>query len=256
MCDSQGRPINLFVTAGQVSDYISARAFVDSLPNVQWVLGDRGYDAAQFMVSFGNNGIRICLSDRKQPLTSVKYDKRRYKRRNRIEIMFGRLKNTSAWHPATISAQRCVSPPSHAPPSSFFGCEARPEFLVISCAGGVSVGPLRPPASSLSAGPSWPGAVPTAIPPPVRGQVPTTSGFPPQARPPPLGVGSNPEATPRPVHLRLLPPDVAAAPGSWPGAWAARPPPGAPHRCAELLPCTIAGPLRAQVSQRSADQDP
>ncbi len=34
ICDSQGRPLNLFVTAGQVSDYIGARALVSSLPKV------------------------------------------------------------------------------------------------------------------------------------------------------------------------------------------------------------------------------
>jgi len=45
ICDSQGRPLNLFVTAGQVSDYIGARALLGSLPNVDWLLGDRGYDA-------------------------------------------------------------------------------------------------------------------------------------------------------------------------------------------------------------------
>lgn len=27
VCDSQGRPISLFVTAGQVSDYIGARGY-------------------------------------------------------------------------------------------------------------------------------------------------------------------------------------------------------------------------------------
>jgi transposase len=32
ICDSQGRPLNLFVTAGQVSDYIGARALLSSLP--------------------------------------------------------------------------------------------------------------------------------------------------------------------------------------------------------------------------------
>ena len=42
ICDSQGRPLNLFVTAGQVSDYIGARAMVSSLPKVDWLLGDRG----------------------------------------------------------------------------------------------------------------------------------------------------------------------------------------------------------------------
>ena len=32
ICDSQGRPVSLFVSAGQVSDYIGAAALFDSLP--------------------------------------------------------------------------------------------------------------------------------------------------------------------------------------------------------------------------------
>ena len=32
ICESQGRPLNLFITAGQVSDYIGARTLVSSLP--------------------------------------------------------------------------------------------------------------------------------------------------------------------------------------------------------------------------------
>jgi hypothetical protein len=40
VCDSQGRPLNLFVTAGQVSDYIGAKALISSLPNVEWLLDD------------------------------------------------------------------------------------------------------------------------------------------------------------------------------------------------------------------------
>ena len=43
--DSHGRPLSFFVTAGQVSDYIGARALLSSLPSVDWLLGDRGYDA-------------------------------------------------------------------------------------------------------------------------------------------------------------------------------------------------------------------
>ena len=42
ICDSKGRPIDLFVTAGQVSDYIGARALLGHLPKVDWLLGDRG----------------------------------------------------------------------------------------------------------------------------------------------------------------------------------------------------------------------
>ena len=45
ICDSLGRPLNLFVTAGQVSDYIRARAPLGSSPKAEWLLGDRGYDA-------------------------------------------------------------------------------------------------------------------------------------------------------------------------------------------------------------------
>jgi transposase len=48
ICDGQGRPLNLFVTAGQVSDYIGARALLGSMPKVEWLLGDRGYDADWF----------------------------------------------------------------------------------------------------------------------------------------------------------------------------------------------------------------
>jgi transposase len=91
ICDSQGRPLNLFVTAGQVSDYIGARALVSSLPKVDWLLGDRGYDADWFREALKDKGISACIPGRKQRKRPVKYDKRRYKRRNRIEIMFGRL---------------------------------------------------------------------------------------------------------------------------------------------------------------------
>lgn len=34
ICDSRGRPLNLFVTAGQVSDYIGARALLSGRPQI------------------------------------------------------------------------------------------------------------------------------------------------------------------------------------------------------------------------------
>ena len=93
ICDSQGRPLNLFVTAGQVGDDIGARALPSSLPDVDGLLGDRSYDAYWFRDASKDKGIRACIPGRKQRKKPVKYDKRRYKRRNRIEIMFGRLKD-------------------------------------------------------------------------------------------------------------------------------------------------------------------
>ena len=43
--NGQRLSLDLFVIVGQVSDYIRAQAFLNSLPNVNWLLGDRGYDA-------------------------------------------------------------------------------------------------------------------------------------------------------------------------------------------------------------------
>ncbi|WP_140986133.1 IS5 family transposase [Asticcacaulis tiandongensis] len=102
--DANGRPISLFMTAGQVSDYTGAAALLDSLPRAKWLLGDRGYDADWFRDALQAKGITPCIPGRKSRTDPVKYDKRRYKRRNRIEIMFGRLKD---WRRVATRYDRC-----------------------------------------------------------------------------------------------------------------------------------------------------
>jgi transposase len=74
------------------------------LPDVDWLLGDRGYDADWFRDALKDKGIRPCIPGQKQRKKTVKYDKRRYKRRNRIEIMFGRLKD---WRRVATRYDRC-----------------------------------------------------------------------------------------------------------------------------------------------------
>ena len=58
ICDSRGRRLNLFITAGQVSDYIGAQALLSGLPNVEWLLCDRGYDADWLREALHNKRIR------------------------------------------------------------------------------------------------------------------------------------------------------------------------------------------------------
>jgi len=77
---------------------------LSGLTQVDWLLGDRGYDADRFREALQDKGIRACIPGRKQRKTPVKYDKRRYKRRNRIEIMFGRLKD---WRRVATRYDRC-----------------------------------------------------------------------------------------------------------------------------------------------------
>lgn len=94
------------MTAGQVSDYTGAAALLDSLPAADWLIADRGYDADWFREALKDKGISPGFPGRKSRGKPVRYDKRRYKRRNRIEIMFGRLKD---WRRIATRYDRCAT---------------------------------------------------------------------------------------------------------------------------------------------------
>ena len=51
-----------------------------------------------------DKGISACIPGRRQRKIPVKYDKRRYKQRNRIEIIIGRLKD---WRRLATRYDRC-----------------------------------------------------------------------------------------------------------------------------------------------------
>lgn len=94
------------MTAGQVSDYTGAAALLSSLPTAEWLIADRSYDADWFRDALKDKGIRPCIPGRKSRGKAVRYDKRQYKRRNRIEIMFGRLKD---WRRIATRYDRCAT---------------------------------------------------------------------------------------------------------------------------------------------------
>lgn len=51
-----------------------------------------------------DEGIKVCIPGRQSRKKAVKYDRRHDKRRNRIEIMFGRLKD---WRRVATRYDRC-----------------------------------------------------------------------------------------------------------------------------------------------------
>jgi transposase len=102
--DADGRPIRFYMTAGQVSDYTGAVALLGSLPKADWLLADRGYNADWFRCALKDKRIKPCVPGRTSRGHPIKHDKRRYKRRNRIEIMFGRLKD---WRRFATHYERC-----------------------------------------------------------------------------------------------------------------------------------------------------
>ncbi len=104
--DAKGRPLKFFMTAGQVSDYTGAAALLGSLPAAEWLIADRAYDADWSGEALKDKGIRPCIPGRKSRGKPVRDDKRGYRRRNRIEIVFGRLKD---WRRIATRYDRCAT---------------------------------------------------------------------------------------------------------------------------------------------------
>ena len=70
------------MSAGQISDYTGAAALLREMPEADWLIADRGYDADWFRDALKDKEIKPCIPGRKQRKTSVKYDKRRLERRS------------------------------------------------------------------------------------------------------------------------------------------------------------------------------
>ena len=87
-----------------VSDDTGAAALLRSLPSAGWLLADCGYGADWFRDALKDKGIKPCIPGRKSRGKPIKHGKRRYKRRNWIEIMFGRLKD---WRRIATRYDRC-----------------------------------------------------------------------------------------------------------------------------------------------------
>jgi transposase len=81
------------MTACQVSDYTGAAALLGSLRAAEWVIADWGYDADWFREALNGKGIRPCIPGGKSRGAPVRHDKRLYRRRNHIELTFGRFKD-------------------------------------------------------------------------------------------------------------------------------------------------------------------
>ena len=104
VADTNGRPIRFSITANSVSDYTGAAALLYSLPAAEWLLADRGYVADWFREALLDKSTRPCILGRKSRSKIIRYDKCRYRRRNRIERMFGWLKD---WRRVATRYDRC-----------------------------------------------------------------------------------------------------------------------------------------------------
>jgi putative transposase len=105
VCGGNGKPVALLLTEGQVSDYKGAAQLLDSLPDAEELLADRGYDADWFRNALTDRGITPCIPPKRNRKHPANYDKELYKQRHKIEIMFGRLKD---WRRIAMRYDRCA----------------------------------------------------------------------------------------------------------------------------------------------------
>jgi len=65
LIDTSGRPVRLFITAGQVSEHTGAAALMNGLPKDEWLLANREYDADWFRETLIDKGTKPCITGRK-----------------------------------------------------------------------------------------------------------------------------------------------------------------------------------------------
>jgi transposase len=94
------------LTAGQVSDHIGAKIVYPSLPSANVMIADKGYDSDEYRSALKAKGIDCCIPPRKGRRVMHHYCKTQYKQRQKVENMFGKLKD---WRRIANRYDRCAN---------------------------------------------------------------------------------------------------------------------------------------------------
>ena len=95
----------MLLSEGQMSDHKGAALLLPSPPKARQLLGDKGYDSDWFRQALMLRGITPCIPPRANRRIQHGYDKAAYKKRHKIENMFGRLKD---WRRVAARYDRCA----------------------------------------------------------------------------------------------------------------------------------------------------
>ena len=91
--DEHCRPLAFYLTPGQTADITGAVMLSASLPNARYLLGDKAYDADHWRSYLKSRRIQPVIPNKSNRKKPHPFNKVRYKGRNVIERMFGRLKD-------------------------------------------------------------------------------------------------------------------------------------------------------------------
>jgi transposase len=89
-----GRPGDIHLTPGNASDVKTAPAVLDKAPGrVRRLIADKGYDADWLRQDLRQKGISVVIPGTRARKRRIRFDKRRYRDRWRVEAVFCRLKD-------------------------------------------------------------------------------------------------------------------------------------------------------------------
>ena len=77
----------------------------EAMPQASVLLGDRGYDPDWFRQALATGGTIACIPSRRNRKVAVPHDATLYRRRHKIENMFGRIKD---WRRIHTRYNRCA----------------------------------------------------------------------------------------------------------------------------------------------------
>ena len=91
--DQYCRPLAFYLTPGQTADITGAVRLGEHLPETKYLLADKAYDANHWRIWLKRRHIQPVIPNKKNRKQPHAFDSDRYKNRNVIERMFGRLKD-------------------------------------------------------------------------------------------------------------------------------------------------------------------
>src|SRR5271169_606647 len=93
LSDASGLPLAFHLTPGEAHDctaFEDLMALVDAKP--AYLLADKGYDSDAIRADLQAAGIRSCIPHKSNRKAQIRWNRRIYRERNRIERMIGHLK--------------------------------------------------------------------------------------------------------------------------------------------------------------------
>lgn len=94
LVDENGLPLRLHLTPGQAHDAPASKYLLDKLQPGQVVLADKAYDADWIRDMIWEQGAMDNIPSKSSRKIPKPFDKSLYKKRNKVECFFGRIKSS------------------------------------------------------------------------------------------------------------------------------------------------------------------